>query len=166
MSAAVAGRLGARTARWFLGLALACGALLADPPPIYDPMADAGAAVKAALEGAAAARVRVMVVFGADWCGDCRALDAALKSADNAPLVEKHFKVVKVNVGKFDKNLELAASYGLPLKRGIPGLVLLTQAGKVAYVTKSGELASARKMGAEGIHEFLVKLAQRPDEAP
>ena len=45
---------------------------------------------------------------------------AALKRSRNAELLAKSFKVIKVDVGNFDRNLDLAASYGNPMKKGIP----------------------------------------------
>ena len=71
----------------------------------------------------------------------------------------KNFKVVKVNVGKFDRNVDIADSYGVPLKNGIPAVVMLSPAGKVMYATRAGELADARNMGDTAIYEFFAKVA-------
>jgi protein disulfide-isomerase len=101
----------------------------------------------------------VLVVFGANWCGDCKALDASFKSGPTAPLIGKSFQVVKVNVGRFDRNVGIAEAYGVPLKRGIPAIAVLNPDGKVAYATRAGELADARSMGDKGIHDFFAKLA-------
>ena len=83
----------------------------------------------------------------------------AFKSGTSAPLINKNFKVVKVNVGRFDKNVEIAETYGVPLKSGIPAVVVLTPEGKVTYATRAGELADARRMGESGIYDFFVKVA-------
>lgn len=48
-----------------------------------------------------------------------------------AALIKKNFRVVKVNVGRFDRNVELAQSYGIQLKKGIPTVVILSGSGKV-----------------------------------
>jgi len=48
------------------------------PPAIYDEAADAKAAIRASLAEAAPAKLPVLVVFGANWCEDCRALDQAI----------------------------------------------------------------------------------------
>jgi thioredoxin 1 len=134
-----------------LMLALTCQA--ADP--IYNEAADAKADIKQALAQAAAADVPVLVIFGANWCGDCRILDMAMKEGASAPLVAKEFKVVKVNVGRFDRNVDIAQSYGVPLKKGIPAVVVLSPKNQVLYLTREGELADARNMGETGIYEFF-----------
>ena len=139
-------------------LALAATWALAAPPP-YDESADAKAEIQAALVAAEKARVPVLVVFGANWCGDCKVLDIAFKSGPSAPLIDKSFKVVKVNVGRFDHNVDIAETYGVPLKKGIPAVAILSADGKVTYATRAGELADARKMGETGIYDFFAKAA-------
>jgi protein disulfide-isomerase len=133
---------------------------LAAPPP-YDESADAKAQIQAALGQARKAGVPVLVVFGANWCPDCKLLDMAFKSGTSAPLIDKSFMVVKVNVGRFDHNVDIADAYGVPLKKGIPAVAILNADGKVTYATRAGELADARNMGESGIYDFFVKAAAR-----
>jgi len=120
---------------------------------------EAVALISAAVMEAAPLKLPVLVVFGANWCGDCKMLDTAFKEGAVAPLIAKRFKVVKVNVGKFDRNVEMAQAYGVPLKSGIPAIAVLSPQGQVVYATKAGELADARKMGDQSIHDFFAKLA-------
>jgi protein disulfide-isomerase len=137
-----------------LMFALTCQA--ADP--MYNETADAKAEIKLALAQAATSGVPVLVIFGANWCGDCKILDMAIKQGASAPLVAKEFKVVKVNVGRFDRNVDIAQSYGVPLKNGIPAVVVLSPKNQVLYVTREGELADAGNMGENGIYEFFKKV--------
>ena len=126
----------------------------------YNAAADAKADVAHALAEAKAAHVPVLLIFGANWCEDCRALDKALKEGKNAELMQKEFKVVKVDVGNFDHNLDVANAYGNPLKKGIPAAVLVSSSdNQVLYATKGGELANARRMSESGIHDFFKQAA-------
>ena len=122
----------------------------------YNETADARLDIKHAL--ASPSNNPVIVVFGANWCGDCKALDAAMKHGASAGLLARDFKIVKVNVGRFDKNVDIAESYGVPLKKGIPAIAILSSNNKVIYVTKEGELANARKMGDDGIYQFFKQV--------
>jgi protein disulfide-isomerase len=141
--------------------ALSFSTLAAAASPPYDETADAKAQIQAALSEAFAAKVPVLVVFGANWCADCKVLDLAFKEGASAPLIAKNFKVVKVNVGRFNRNTDIAESYGVPLKEGIPAVAVLSPQGKVLYATKAGELADARSMGDQGIYEFFRKMAAK-----
>lgn len=126
----------------------------------YNAAADAKADVAHALAEAKAAHVPVLLIFGANWCEDCRALDKALKEGKNAELMQKEFRVVKVDVGNFDHNLDVANAYGNPLKKGIPAAVLVSSSdNQVLYATKGGELANARRMSESGIHDFFKNAA-------
>lgn len=131
---------------------------LAGPPAIYDEAADAKAAIRTTLAEAEKARLPVLVVFGANWCGDCRMLDATFKNGPSAPLIAKSFKVVKVDVGRFDRNVDIAEGYRVPLKKGIPAVAVLSPQGKLLYATEGGELADARKMGDQGVYEFFNRV--------
>jgi protein disulfide-isomerase len=127
----------------------------------YDETADAKAQIQAALAQAGPAKLPVLIVFGANWCGDCKVLDQAFKEGTSAALIAKNYKVVKVNVGRFDRNTDVAESYGVPLKNGIPAVAVLSSQGKVVYATRTGELADARSMGDKGIYEFFSKMAAK-----
>jgi protein disulfide-isomerase len=120
----------------------------------YDESANAEVEVQQALTAARVDHKPVLLVFGANWCPDCRELDQAMHGTSRA-LIEGHFAVVKIDVGNFDKNLDLAQRYGNPIKQGIPAIVVLSSAGAVSYSSKGGELANARRMGATGIYDFL-----------
>jgi thioredoxin 1 len=131
---------------------LAFGAAATELP--YHESANASADLKSALAAARADHNDVLLVFGANWCPDCRELDKALNGSSHA-LISGHFQVVKVDVGRFDKNLDLANQYGNPIRKGIPALVVLTADNRIVYSSNGGELANARKMGDTGIYDFL-----------
>ena len=131
----------------------------ADAP--YNEAADAKADIRTTLAAAQLAKVPVLVVFGANWCGDCRMLDTAFKTGASAPLMTKSFRIVKVDVGRFDRNVDIATGYGVPLKSGIPAVAVLAADGRLLYATAGGELADARKMGDAGVLDFFTKVAAK-----
>ena len=134
----------------------AVAAAAADNP--YNETADAKLEIKQALTQAATKNTPIIIVFGANWCGDCKMLDSAMKNGASAPLLLRDFKIVKVNVGHWDKNLDVAKAYGVPLEKGIPAVVIISSKNKVLYVTREGELANARRMGDNGIYEFFKRV--------
>jgi thioredoxin 1 len=143
---------------WTLLLMLASGTAAAATLP-YDAGANAKTDVQRTLIAAQADHRPVLVIFGANWCEDCRALDHALHSGKNAALIAREFNVVKVDVGHFDHNLDVSAAYGDPIKNGIPAAVILSPDSKVLYSTRAGELADARKMSDRGVFDFFKAAA-------
>jgi thioredoxin 1 len=139
-----------------------CGALLLASTVAavnlpYDEKADASAGLNAALAQARTSNKKVLAIFGANWCPDCRELDKAIHGKSEAQITAK-FVVVKIDVGQFDRNLELAKAYGNPIKKGIPAAVVLTADNRMLYSTKGGELANARRMGEQGIYDFFNRV--------
>src|SRR5882724_12663012 len=124
---------------------------------IYPENADAKAEIAEALASAAKTHRRVILVFGGNWCYDCHALDAAFRSVEIAPIVNRNFVVVHVNIGEYDKNLDLAEKYDVPLKRGVPASAVLEGDGTLLYSQKHGEFESARAMSKEDVLAFLEK---------
>ena len=126
--------------------------------PVYNEQADARAELNVALGQAAKDKKNVLVVFGANWCPDCRSLSEKMSAGDLANQVDKRFVVLKVDVGRFNKNTDLAAQMGVPLKKGIPAVAVLKNDGTVASATGAGELADARGMGPDAVLKVLDGL--------
>ena len=138
-----------------LGIALPLVGSAAPLP--YDGAVDAAAAVQHGMATAQQEHKDVLLVFGANWCEDCRDLDRAMHGS-SAALIDSRFIVVKVDVGNFNRNLDLARQYDNPIQKGIPAAVVLAPDGRVLYATRAGELANARHMGERGIYQFFARM--------
>lgn len=125
--------------------------------PIYNEDANAGKILKAGIARASRTGKNVALIFGANWCSDCHALDEQMHKAKLARIIQRHFVVVKINVGRFDKNVEFAAKYGVPIKQGIPAIAILDPHGKLLYAQDQGQFANAGKMEYEPFVDFFEK---------
>ena len=141
----------------FLPLVLLAGACVPAKRTPYDEKADAHQQIAAAIAEASKAHKNVVLVFGANWCPDCRALDAQMHKADLAALIATNYAVVKIDIGRDDKNQDIAERYQVPIKHGIPALAVLDPGGKLLYAMDQGQFADARHMSYESIKEFFVK---------
>jgi len=126
-------------------------------PNLYNPQADAKLDIKEALERAAREHKNVIVVFGGNWCYDCHVLDLAFHHPEIGPKLKAHFIVVHVDIGEYDKNLDLADKYQVPLKKGVPALAVLAPDGKLLYSQQAGEFEAARSLAPEDVIAFLKK---------
>lgn len=125
----------------------------------YDASTDGAGDVKRALAAAAKDGKPVLVDFGADWCPDCVVLGKLAAKPSVALLLAK-FHVVSVDVGQFDRNLDVLDKLTVHLQTsGIPALVVLDPTGKVRTVTNDGSFANARTMSAADVAAFLKKWA-------
>jgi thioredoxin 1 len=121
----------------------------------YDSTADARQDIDAALRESRNDHKLVLLDFGANWCLDCLVLDRLLRDSTVAPYLGANFRVVHVEVGRFDRNLEISRAYGSPIEGGVPAVVVLSPAGVVVATTKDGSLESARTATAAQILRFL-----------
>jgi protein disulfide-isomerase len=140
-----------------LPLVLLAGVTIAAEQPPYDEKADAHQQIAAAIAEASKAQRNVILIFGANWCPDCRALDAQMHKEELAALIATNYEVVKVDIGRHDKNQDLGEKYHVPLEHGIPALAVLDPGGKLLYAMDQGQFADARHMSYESIKEFFVK---------
>jgi protein disulfide-isomerase len=141
----------------FLPLVFLAGMTVAAQQPPYDEKADARQQIAAAIAEASQAHKNVILVFGANWCPDCRALDAQMHKEELAALLAANYEVVKIDIGRHNKNLDLGEKYHVPLKHGIPALAVLDPGGNLLYAMDQGQFADARHMSYESIKEFFVK---------
>ena len=124
---------------------------------IYPEIAQAEPDVKAALAQARSEKKRVLMIFGGDWCGDCQVLDINLHQPENQEVLQKRYVVVHVNIGHMDQNVELAQRYGVPLKRGVPAVSVVSGTGKVVHAQETGEFADMRNMDPRSVNQFLME---------
>ena len=129
-------------------------------PNLYPAPENARPEIAAALRRAAEDHKRVLLVFGGNWCYDCHVLDAAFHTQEIAPLLRANYHVVHVNIGEeYDKNLDLAAKYHVPLKKGVPALAVIDADGKIVYSQQAGEFENSVRIAPADVAAFLKKWA-------
>jgi thioredoxin 1 len=126
---------------------------------IYDPRANPTAAIDQALKQAKADQKRVLLDFGADWCPDCQVLAQLFEDSKVKPFLDAHYHVVRIDVGRWDNNLDVAKRYGNPIEKGIPAVVILDADANTITSTAGGELANARTASANDILTFVQQWA-------
>ena len=122
---------------------------------IFDEKADAHQQIAAAIGEASKTGKNIILDFGANWCGDFHALEAEMQKHELASLITRSYVVVNVDVGRFDKNLDLAHKYRIPLKKGIPALAVLDARGNLLYSQDEGQFQDARHMRFGAIKAFF-----------
>jgi len=126
-------------------------------PQIYSESADAKADIRQALSVAARQHKNVLLDFGGNWCGDCMVLDLYLHDPGNAAILAANYVLVDVNIGRYDRNLDVAKQYGIPLEKGVPALAILDGNGKLLYSQRNGEFEAMRRMDVASVSSFLTK---------
>lgn len=126
----------------------------------YNSDADAKKDLAAAQARARVAKKGVMVIFGANWCPDCIVLHRLLDESETHAYVRAHFEIVSVDLGRFDKNVDLAQRLGVNLDKGIPAAAFLAADGSSIGNTNQGELEASRNYHSDMILRFLREVAE------
>ncbi|MGW4896798.1 thioredoxin family protein [Kitasatospora sp. NPDC004240] len=129
----------------------------AGAPGSYDPSRNAAADISAALAQSATDARPVLLDFGADWCPDCRVLEKLFRSPEVQPILREKYRVVSVDVGEFDRNLDVAAHYVDLEHSGIPALVVLGPDGTVRTASNDGRFSNARTLSAAQLATYLTR---------
>src|SRR6185503_18739486 len=128
-------------------------------PALFDPSADPVKDIAAAAARAKREDRRVLILWGADWCSWSRSLHSLLTESKRIlRAVAGEYEVVRIDVGKYDRNADLLASYGVDLAR--------TRSADTLYATALAAAARVKKClllhfeapqrpGCEALEEWL-----------
>jgi protein disulfide-isomerase len=94
----------------------------------------------------------LMVAFGADWCSDCLELSQTLEEELLRDFLTKHFVVFNVDVGQFNRNIDIAKSLDVDINQGIPTAVFFPP----------GEAAPSKRLGTNQILAYLNDVLEHP----
>ncbi len=106
----------------------------------------------------------VLLDFGADWCPDCRVLGKVFEEPAVAKVVDANFHVVRVDVGRRDKNGDLVAKYKATSGDWIPAVVVLAPDGATVASTDERVRLTRRTTAEELIgrlNEWAPKRRER-----
>lgn len=127
-------------------------------PAPYDSEADARRDIAAATARAKKRNKPLLIDFGANWCVDCRVLAGVFELPEMKPWMARNFELVQVDVGEFDKNLDIPKRYGLPQLRAVPALLVIdAKTGKLRNVGEEIALGDARIMKPQSIADWLAR---------
>jgi hypothetical protein len=136
------------------------------PTPLpfpYEENADANKVVDAALARAKVEHKRAFIDLGGNWCGDCRVLAGLMNLPEVKTFVDAHYVVAIVDVGRFNKNLQIPARWNMvqALKDGGAPTVLIVDpvTNKVVDAGHTGALEDARHMDPQSIVNWIAEWA-------
>lgn len=142
------------------------------PRKLFNESADAKAQIATAVASAADDGIRVLVVWGANDAERCSTFPQLQRSPEisGPKYLSNEYKVVYVDVGQADRNVDVAGSLGAkPARDGLPFFTVLDRAGTPIAQASAADFAGqdpalldAKKFGA-----FLSKnQAAAPEAEP
>ncbi|MEQ8434156.1 MAG: thioredoxin family protein [Oceanicaulis sp.] len=128
------------------------------PGAVYDPQADAGADIDAALEAAQARGAPALLVFGANWCHDSRGLAAHLSEDPAlAAFMAETYEIVFVDIGERDRNLDQLARFGVEAVYGTPTPVIVGADGAPVAAQSVHAWRTAHDAGSADLAAYFAR---------
>jgi thiol:disulfide interchange protein len=128
-------------------------------PYPYNEAVHANAAVARAKARARAEHKLLLVDLGGNWCGDCRILSGAMGRPEFKAFLDRHYVTVLVDVGHFDKNLQVPAHWGITERlEGVPALLVVDpRTDKLLDEGRVSALQDARSMTPQALADWLAQ---------
>lgn len=144
----------------------ACATQAADRPSIcetlpegdlcaYDAARDATADVETALDLSAENETLGLIVMGANWCHDSRALAGHFAEGRLATLIEEKYELVYVDVGQKNRNIDIAKSFGLANIVGTPTIIVTASDGSVLNLDTAPSWRNAASRSEADIYDYF-----------
>ena len=136
---------------------------LARPLPLpYDEKAVANKTVAAAMVRAKRNHKLLLIDLGGNWCLDCRILAGTVETQPLKNWMSEHFEIVAVDVGRFDRNMQIPAQFGVKGRlEGVPAVLIVDP--KTKKLINSGRitaLADARSMNPQALADWFAGWAK------
>jgi thiol-disulfide isomerase/thioredoxin len=97
----------------------------------FDAKANAQADVDVAIARAKANNRMAIIIMGANWCHDSRALAGWFATPRFADMLASRYELVYVDVGYKDRNIGIAKRFGLKTIKGTPTVLIVDGEGKL-----------------------------------
>jgi protein disulfide-isomerase len=101
-----------------------------------------------------------IVIFGANWCPDCRILSAVLDLQTVNKYMDDNFEILYIDLGRYDINMSLMEFFDIMPQQGIPRVVILNKDKEVLNIKDTGEWTTARSRTKQEIFNYFQEYKE------
>ena len=99
-----------------------------------------------------------IIIFGANWCPDCRIFSATMNIPKLKSYIDENFEVLYVDVKRYEINMSLMEEYGIEPAEGIPRLLVFDLDKKLINSSNTTEWRTARDRTSQEIFNFFQDI--------
>ncbi len=96
-----------------------------------------------------------VIIFGANWCPDCRILSAVLELPTVKKYMNENSETLYIDLGRYDINMSLMKYFDIMPQQGIPRVVILNKEKEVLNIKDTGEWTTARSRTKQEIFNYF-----------
>jgi protein disulfide-isomerase len=101
-----------------------------------------------------------IVIFGANWCPDCRILSAVLDLQTVNKYMDDNFEILYIDLGRYDINMSLMEFFNIMPQQGIPRVVILNKDKEVLNIKDTSEWTTARSRTKQEIFNYFQEYKE------
>jgi thiol-disulfide isomerase/thioredoxin len=101
-----------------------------------------------------------VVIFGANWCPDCRILSAVLDLETVNEYMNDYFEILYIDLGRYDINMSLMEFFDIMPQQGIPRVVIINEDKEVLNIKDTGEWTTARSRTKQEIFNYFQEYKE------
>lgn len=124
----------------------------------FDRARDANVDLDRALDKARKSGNLAIVILGANWCHDSRALSGWFASPRFARMISGQYELIYIDVGYKDRNIDIAQRFGIERIAGTPTVLVLSPDGKLLNQKTAPSWRNAASRSEDDIFNYFAKF--------
>ena len=101
-----------------------------------------------------------IIIFGGNWCPDCRILEGTLQLPTIKKYMDRYYRIMHVDVGRYDKNMNLISYFNIPKEEGVPRVLVFDKNKNILNMDSTKEWTTARDRKQQEIFNYFQSLIQ------
>ena len=99
-----------------------------------------------------------IIIFGANWCPDCRIFSGTIDIPKINEFIETYFNILYIDVKRYEINMNLIEYFDIPAEEGIPRVLVFDFNKKVINKSSTAEWRTARDRSSQDIFNFFQEM--------
>ena len=99
-----------------------------------------------------------IIIFGANWCPDCRIFSGTIDIPKINEFIETYFNILYIDVKRYEINMNLIKYFDIPSEEGIPRVLVFDFNKNIINKSSTTEWRTARDRSSQDIFNFFQEM--------
>tara|TARA_B100001057_G_scaffold148175_1_gene148114 strand:- start:7999 stop:8505 length:507 start_codon:yes stop_codon:yes gene_type:complete len=99
-----------------------------------------------------------IIIFGANWCPDCRIFSGTIDIPKINEFIETYFNILYIDVKRYEINMNLIEYFDIPSEEGIPRVLVFDFNKNIINKSSTTEWRTARDRSSQDIFNFFQEM--------
>lgn len=132
--------------------------LVSPLPKPYDGLVYSVDDLKSFIVSTVKSNKQPVIIFGANWCPDCRIFSGTMDIPKIKSYIDDHFAILYIDVKRYEINMQLMEEFGIPSAEGIPRVLVFDKRMNLINNSNTTEWRTARERSSQEIFDFFQNM--------